>query len=274
MLDKMKKLVENRGLSTYEIVHNTGSVSRTNILEPVINGDKEITSTNFNNLSAFARGLGVTIEDILEDYDYDGTTAQILNIERTVKRFIKHQHNGTIITENEDGGYVIGAKYDENTFKTFPILKKDFEIIEKDKLHSEQLTEPIYLLNKRWLNTTNKNTYLTKNNTLTNLMPKLNKYSMAFFIYSPIYDNNDLIGGDFKLAITVTDKNNMFFFSEVYGCEWLKTEETRHIVYYKAYNEHLYVTPERIEEWEKEEISELEYWKAIYTQFFKFGISK
>ncbi len=274
MLDKMKKLVENRGLSTYEIVHNTGCVSRTNILEPVINGDKEITSTNFNNLSAFARGLGVTIEDILEDYDYDGTTAQILNIERTVKRFKKHQQNGIVLTENEDGGYVIGARYEVNKYENFPILKKDFEIIEKNKFHSEQLTEPIYLLNRRWLNTSSKNTYLTKNNTLTNLAPKLNKYSMAFFIYSPIYDNNDLIGGDFKLAISVLNKEGFFSFSEVYGCEWLKTEETRHIVYYKAYNEHLYVTPERIEEWEKEEISELEYWKAIYTQFFKFGISK
>lgn len=273
MLDKIKKLIEDRDLTTYEIVHNTGVASRTNILEPVLEGKKELTSTNFNSLSAIARGLGVTLEEILEDYDLDGTSSQILNIERTVKRIIKSHNHGKVFTQNDNGGYVIGVNYPNSNLNDFPILKTDFDFIDSDKLHAEQKTEPIHLLNRKWIDRSKKS-YLTKNETLTNLAPRFNKYSMSFLIYSPIYKDSELIGGDFKLAITVTDKKGMFFFSEVYGCEWLNTDKTKHITYYKTYDDHYCITPKRIQRWNKWEISELEFWKALYSQYFKFGISK
>lgn len=271
-MSKLKQIYDEQGISTYSLTRDTGSKSRTNTLEHILNGSREITSTNLNMLTAFASGLGMRLEDILDDFDLDGTTSQILNIERQISRLFE-KANAKHYIDNEDGGFVIGSNVFNPKVDDLKILKKEYDFIKPWKSHANQKTEPIYLLNRRWLK---RNPKAKRNATLTNLSPRYNKYSEAYFIYSPIYDKVDgeRIGGDFKMAITVKNKEGHFMFSEVYGVEFLKTEDNKHITYYKSHDNRFEVTPTKVHSWKKEEISELEFYHALFSQYNKFEMSK
>ncbi len=266
-MNKLKKLLEESNISTYQLTKNTGGINRSDSLEKVLSGEREITSLNLNLLTAFARGLGVKLEDILEDYELDGTSSQVFGITKLVDRIrgLKNLYY-QFRQDYDNGGFVIGTNI-RRTTKEFPLLKTEYEFLNPDVDHEHQNTTEVYKLNKEYLDKPT-NHYTTRNKNLTNLDPRFNSHALSFLVYTPLPT-----GGDLKAAVSVFDKSDNLMFSEVYGCEWISTETQKDIVYYK-YSSDQYITPLRIQKTKKEEISELEFYEGLYSQFQKFKISK
>lgn len=267
IMRKLKKLIEECNLNEYQLTKNTGGYSRSDTLEKVLAGEREITSVNLNLLSAFARGLGVTLEDILESYELDGTSSQVISINRIVDKIrgVKEE-NREFRQDYDNGGFVVGTNI-RRTTKEFPLLKTEYEFLNPDEDHEHQNTTEIYKLNKEYLNKPS-NQFKTRNKTLTNIDPRFNSHALSFLVYTPLPT-----GGDLKAAVSVFDRNDNLMFSEVYGCEWISTDIQKDIAYYK-YSSDKYITPLRIQNTKKEEISELEFYEGLYSQFQKFKIAK
>lgn len=265
MKQRLQELLNKHELNEYSLTKYTGSASRSDSLASILNGDREVTSVNLNLISTFARGLGLRLTDVLDDFDLDGTTGQVLSMERKVERFRKVK--APIDIEYPNGGFIKGVNVKEDLGK-FP-LKKKYEFLNPKVSHEEQSTNAIYLLNNEQLNRDPK-FKSSRNESLTNLSPRFNAYAWAYFIYSPLKD-----GGDFKTVASVFRDNGEgeFLFTEVYGCEWINREDNKSICYYKYHSDYDTVTPELINDSKKVEISELEFYRGFISQFLKFNVT-
>lgn len=268
---KLEKLIKESNVNSYDLTKYTGSANRTDSLESILSGKREITATNLNLLTSFARGLGVQLTDILEDYQLDGTQSQIIGLNRQIDR-IKKYKKGKLIYSDSEGGFILGANLPNSNYNNFTLLKTDYEFLNPDLKHSEQKVTPVYILNRKW-NERNKQRYTSRNKTLTNLDARINKRALSFIIYTPLKNSTgEIIGGDLKTAVSVFNTNKELMFSEIYGVEFIDLPENKDIHYYKSRNIDFAITPKRIERWKKQEISELEFYKALFSQYYKFNI--
>lgn len=261
---KLKELMDKTEKKEYQICKYTGLKGRSDSLEKVFSGERELTSLNLNLLSAYARGLGVKLTDILDEYELDGTTSQIVGIKRLVERIRKVNENNVEYREDfSNGGFVIGINL-QKAVSDFP-LKKDYEFIKPNKSHDFN-TPDISMLNREFNNKVLDH-YSTRNKTALNVSPRYNSHALSFIIYSPFEH-----GGDLKTAISTFDKNGDLLFSEIYGCEWLDKPDQKDIFYYKYEDYDNIITPARINSSKKEMISELEFFKGFYSQLYKFKL--
>lgn len=264
-MTKLKKLVEESDKNEFQLCKYTGLKNRSESLEKVLSGEREITSLNLNLLSAYARGLGVKLKDILEDYDIDGTTSQVLGITRLAEKLRGVKDGNTEYRmDYQNGGYVLGNNLKKKV-TDFP-LKKDYEFLKTDKTHTQNTPE-IEKLNAEF-SSRKINNYTTRNLTLLNVSPRFNSKALSFLIYSPFEH-----GGDLKTAVSVFDKNDELMFSEVYGCEWIDKDDQKDVYYYKWKSFDEVITPSRILNNKKEMISEMEFYHGFYTQLMKFKVS-
>lgn len=264
MKEKLRELLDKYDLNEYKLTKYTGAGGRTNTLEHILDGEREITSTNLNLLSAFARGLGVKLEDILDDFDIDGSTSQVLAIERKKERVRKTK--GTVDIEYPNGGFVKGLNIREDLGK-IP-LKTKYEFLNPKLKHEDQPTNEIYLMNNAFLSRDPKFD-ANRNESLTNISPRFNAHAWSYFIYSPLKD-----GGDIKVVVSVwrENKDNEFLFTEIYGCEWINRDDNKSICYYKYHNDYEPLNLDQIKNAKKIEISELEFYRGFMSQFQKFGL--
>lgn len=267
-MGKFEDLLEKNNLKTFEVANSNGNNSRLSSLNRVVDGKTEISNLSFNIIIGAANALGVPLEDIMEPWDLDGRSGQIQYITRLMGLIA--DNNAEYSNVYPDGGYVKGInlyKQEKRNEGDFINIKKDYEILDPTKTHDEQELTPTYELNREFLNR-NERRRETRNKTIQNFHSSFNTNALSFLIYTPL-----ALGGDFKLAITVFDKEDLFMFSEVYGVEWIDQEDQREIVYYKSRINDI-VNPENIKNSDKEVISELEFFKGLKTQFPKYNIRK
>lgn len=272
-MSKLRKIIEERNLSTYEITKNTGLKSRSDVIEDVLDGKRELSNTNFNILSSIARGLGVPLNDILDSFDLDGTSSQVINMKRIINKINKPGKKLKKIVYRvqnvPDDKFVLGTNLDEGLTK-YNKFKTKYEFINPNLEHDKQYITVTDKLNADYLNSPIQR--YNMNTTLVNLSNKLNSLLTSVMVFTPIEYQDEIIGGDFKLGVTVKDTHDNFLFSEIYGCEYMDTEDNKSIVYYKAILDKP-LTAELMESVPKEEISEIEFNNALYTQFWKYGLS-
>lgn len=273
-MSKFRKLIEEKNLSTYDLTKSTGLKNRADIVEDVLAGKRELTNTNFNILSSFARGLGVPLTEILESFDIDGTSSQVINIKRIIDRIKKPGKKFKDVVYRvqniPEDKFVIGTNLDEG-LTNYNKFKIKFEFINPNLDHDKQYITVTDKLNAEYLKTPIQR--YNMNTTLNNLSNKLNSLLTSVMVITPIKYQDKIIGGDFKLGVTVRDTQDNFLFSEIYGCEYMDTEDNKNIVYYKAVLDKP-LTAELMESIPKQEISELEFNNALYSQFWKYGLSK
>lgn len=263
MKQKLQELLDKYDLNEYKLTRYTGAGARTNTLVHILNGEQEVTSTNLNLLTTFARGLGVQLEDILDDFELDGSASQVLNIERKVERIRKI--TGEVDEELAGGGFVKGVNIKKN-IKISP--KKKYEFLNPKVNHNSQPVNDIYLLNSTFLNR-DFDEKENRNKSLIKIDRRYNSYAWSYFIYSPLKD-----GGDIKVAVSVFDKKGEgnLVFTEVYGCEWISRSDNKSICYYKYRTEDDVLSNKVINNSQKEEISELEFYRGFLSQFLKFKL--
>ncbi len=271
-MSNLNELIKDKNILTYDLTKNTGNPQRGDSLKEILSGRRELTNTNFNLISTYARGLGVKLTDILDDFDIDGTTSQIINISRHVSKLknlrkIKEGVHKLVDSDQQ----VLGMNLKEDGFK-YDKFKSKFDFIKPDKQHKDQSITETYLLNRKWLEYPHKTEI--KNTTLADTTQKLNSHATTYLTYTPIEFEGDIIGGDLKIGVSVYDVKDNFLFTEVYGCEFMDSDNNKNIAYYKGRDDSNPITAELMEAIPKIEISELEFYNNLFTQYWKLGIPK
>lgn len=261
-MNKIKKLMDKYELTEFQVTKDTGQRgNRTNTLREVADGKREITSINLNLLTSFALGLGLKLEDLLNDYDLDGTTTQIVNINRYINRLSKKTDYNRLDDKNNDS-FILNNNNNKLNQKWF---KKGYEYLNTSLEHDQQKVNDIYLLNNSYLSNDDYNR--TRNKTLANLDARINKYSDSYIIYSKLKT-----GGDIRIIANVYDKKDNFKFGELFGCEWIDTEDNKSICYYKYHDSTQPINLDNLDSLEKEEISQIEFFRSLQGQLQKFDL--
>lgn len=257
-MNKIKEIMDKYGLTEHQVTRFTGQPSRSDTLRSVAKGDREVTSINLKLLTSYARGLGLRLQDLVNDYELDGSSTQVTSIKKYVDMLLRLNEH---VKKFNNEGYIISNGIDKQHYP----LKKEFEFLNPKLTHSQQKTNEIYLLNNSYLPIL-KDKKIKQNKSLAKLMPRYNKYIKSVIMYSPLEG-----GGDLKLIADVYDRTGFYLFSEILGSEWIDTEDNKTICYYKAHSNRL-IKPELINEIEKQEISELEFYKGLNTQLPKYNV--
>lgn len=86
---KIEKLLDEQGLSLVQVTRAMGSRALSKAYDRVADGHSEFTSLTLDTLATYARGLGVSLSDLLEDYELDGTSSQVNVTARLAGRILK-----------------------------------------------------------------------------------------------------------------------------------------------------------------------------------------
>lgn len=89
---KIEKLLDEQGLSLVQITRLMGSRGMSKKLDGVLDGRVDFTSLSLDTLASYARGLGVPLSELLEDYEMDGTSSQV-NLTARLAGRITHSIN-------------------------------------------------------------------------------------------------------------------------------------------------------------------------------------
>lgn len=264
-MSKLNELLKERDLTEYELAISNGVKGREISIRRITNGEAEITSLNLNQLFSVARGLGVSLSELLDSFELDGRTSQIFDIKHLVKR-IRDSHGEYSTVFNKEGfikGHNVEKQKERNEFN-YSTVKTDYEFLDSSKTDNQQDGRNIAELNKEFLYSPAEKS----NQSLLSITPRYNKNALTFFIYTPLPG-----GGDLKTAVTVFQNDGSVRFSEIYGAEWIDEEDYKGITYYKSHFNDI-ITPETVKDAKKEIISELEYFKGMQSQFRKFKLAK
>lgn len=268
-MTKLERLMEEKRLSSFELANSNGNSSRLISINRVLDGEADITSLNLNLLTSIANGLGVPLEELLDPFDLDGRSSEIVYLNRIVERAKKQ--NAEYTNTYPNGGFIKGFNINKQSYRNegeYVKSKTDYEILDPTKSHDEQGLPKTYELNNEFLYR-NENKRNTRNQTIRNLHSKYNKNSLAFLIYTPLSD-----GADLKVAVSVFDPRGNIMYSEIYGVEWIDKEDQKEVAYYKGRIEGKVITPDRVKNVKKEIVSELEFYRGLKSQFSKFKLGK
>lgn len=312
---KIEKLMNERGLKPAQLVRLLGHNGRLTSLNRVLNGETDISALSFDLLVSFARGLGVSYEDLFYDFELDGTASQLNVIKKLVGRIYKtiNKYKIDFITDTQMAVQVdkdvlfykdtdthhllryfktlvrrFEKSKDFNKIPSFALLinteplgyesggvanllgKSNYELLNSDLDHSQQEIKSIIEINNDYFNEERK---IGKWNKIDQTSPllaldnrELNRATTGIS-YTRMRD-----GGDLKVIVSVFN-NEQFFFTEIYGVEWIEKEDQKDLVYYKTHYDQPF-NSENILTVPKEQISEFEFNRASQSQFPKLQIPK
>lgn len=255
-MKNIQDLIEKYNMSEYQVTRFTGQPSRSDALRCVASGEREPTSINLNLLTSYARGLGLRLQDLLDDFELDGTSSQVISINKYVDKLKRLNEE----IEEHDNGYIISNGMDKEGYK----LKTKYEFLNPKLSHSSQPTNDIYLLNRTYLDVILEQE--KNNNTLAQLRPRYSKRVKSVMIYSKLPN-----GGDLKLVGYSYDNKGNLLFSQIVGCEWIDQDDNKSICYYKAHS-NKEINPKDVNRIDKEEMSELEFYQSLHHQFPLYNV--
>lgn len=89
MISQLKKLLDSRGLTIFELNKAIGKGSGSHKINQVYNGEQSIGTLRIDTGLAVANFLGVTIEDLMEPFERDGTAVKLKTLRRQIKKIKK-----------------------------------------------------------------------------------------------------------------------------------------------------------------------------------------
>ena len=257
-MNKLKEIMDKYNLTEAQVTRFTGQPSRSTTLQLVANGKRDIMNVNLSQLTGYARGLGLRLEDVLNDFELDGSSAQVDNITRYVDKLERLNNH---VKTFENNGFIVSSGIDKQNY----ILKKNYEFLNPESSHGLQPTNDIYLLNNQYLNVL-RDKKTDRNKTIAKLTPRMAGRVKSVVIYSPLS-----AGGDLRIVAESYGKYGNYCFTEIYGAEWINQDDNKTICYYKAHNDKR-IDPKDINRIKKQEISELEFYKAFNPQLPQYNV--
>lgn len=305
-MKRLEKLLEDNNITPNVVGDYSGDHSRRQSILKVLNDEMDFNNLTFNTVTTLARSLGLSLNEFLADYEIDGTSSLVSNIKKVVQR-IRNKIKRTTVSELKNNHMVIQVgnkqvsykdsdiedklkeikslltnnssfifgininkleRFNGNINNPFTFNKTDCEFIKPEVIHSKQDLLNITKANSEFWNKSYYNgKWINSEENINTQGNKIIGSCPALFVFTPLKN-----GADVKMVIGIHNLTGIKF-TEIYGCEWLDTEDQKELAFYKA-KYHAPFTDFNIENSNKELISEFEFYRGFLSQFRKFKISK